>query len=350
MKANKISYTKLKTIRLMEVCGTHTHAISKSGIRSVLPKHIKLLSGPGCPVCVTSESYIDMAIELLANENIILVTFGDMLKVKGTKHSLSQQDSKRIVTVYSPESTLELAKNSPDKTFVFLAVGFETTAPIFASIIKNVHENGPDNLFFLTSLKRMEPILSLILKDERMRIDGLICPGHVACVLGENAFKFISQEFEIPSVICGFETADIQKGIYSLIDLIENEKPAVLLNLYKSCVKPFGNTLAQGFINEVFKTENAYWRGIGLVENSALVICEKYQSLDAKVKFNIKEKITDEVSACLCSEIILGIKEPDECEMFGLKCTPKNPLGPCMVSSEGACSARFKYGEVCAHE
>lgn len=334
-------------IRIMEVCGTHTQSISKSGIRYLLPEYVKLLSGPGCPVCVTNETYIDMAIELLSCDNIIIATFGDMLKVKGTYLSLADKKSKdNVITVYSPEDAITLARKKQDKKVVFLAVGFETTAPIFAATIKNVYENGPNNLFFLTALKRMEPILHFILKNENKRIDGLICPGHVASVLGADAFQFVTDKFQIPAVVSGFEAEEIKCGIYNLLDQIEGRKPVAFSNLYERCVSATGNKLAQQYMNEVYKAEDGYWRGIGLVPNSALGLQEKYKRLDAKNKFNLSEKVLFKSSVCQCSEIILGIKAPYECKQFGLSCTPETPLGPCMVSSEGACSAHYKYGRV----
>lgn len=336
-----------KTVRIMEVCGTHTQAIAKSGIRYLLPDYVKLLSGPGCPVCVTHESYIDGAIALLSQENVILATFGDMLKVTGTKFSLSEIKKKdSIFTVYSPEDAITLAQKYPKKTVVFLAVGFETTAPIIGATIKNVFEQGIENLFFLTALKRMEPILRFILKDEESKIDGLICPGHVASVLGGDAFRFVTEEYNLPAVVCGFEAEDMKKGIYRLLDQIEGRRPASFLNLYPRCVRNQGNPLAKKFINEIFQTEDGYWRGIGEVADSALVLKQKYQRLDAKKRFSILEEITLKPSVCQCREIILGRKAPYECIQFGLRCTPENPLGPCMISSEGACSAHYKYGRI----
>ncbi len=342
---NELSRPEQKTIRIMEVCGTHTHSISKSGIRYLLPKHIKLLSGPGCPVCVTNESYIDMAINLLSHENIILATFGDMLRVKGTYSSLAEtKTSNNVITVYSPVDAISLAIKNIDKIIVFLAVGFETTAPIIAAAIKNVYENGPENLFFLTALKRMEPVLRLILSNDRKRIDGLICPGHVAAVLGSDAFRFVTEEFQIPAVVCGFEAGNIKQAIFDLIEQIEGIKPVAFSNLYECCVSPLGNRKAQEFINEVFDTGDGYWRGIGEISNSALIINEKFKKLDVKLKFNISERAVLKPNFCRCSEIILGIKAPYECKLFGVSCTPDNPLGPCMISSEGACSAHYKYG------
>lgn len=336
-----------KTIQIMEVCGTHTQAISKSGIRYLLPNYVKLLSGPGCPVCVTNESYIDVAIDLLSHEDVILVTFGDMLKVKGTSSSLAEKKMKdNVVTVYSPEDAIALAQKWPEKTVVFLAVGFETTAPIIAATIKNTYKNGPENLFFLTALKRMEPILRFILEDKRNKIDGLICPGHVASVLGADAFQFVTEEYRVPAVVCGFEAEDMKTGIYNLLDQIEGKSPVSFMNLYGRCVSDIGNNLAKEWMDEVFQKEDGYWRGIGKVSNSALGLRGEYQRLDAKNKFHISEEIILNPSACQCREIILGLKAPYECKQFGVRCTPENPLGPCMISSEGACSAHYRYGRV----
>ncbi|MBN7773966.1 hydrogenase formation protein HypD [Clostridium aminobutyricum] len=337
---------ELKPIRIMEVCGTHTQAISKSGIRYLLPNQVKLLSGPGCPVCVTNEAYIDMAIDLISQENVILATFGDMLKVTGSTSCLAEKKTNNVYTVYSPEDAVDLALKHQDKTVIFLAVGFETTAPIIAATIKNVFENGPTNLLFLTSLKRMEPVIRLILNEDKKRIDGLILPGHVAAVLGAEAFRFVTDEFKIPSVVCGFEAKDMAEGIHLLLDQITGRTPLSFANLYDRCVSPGGNKLAQQYINEVFEVKDGIWRGIGKVHNSALMINQKYKRLDATHKFTLSEKMYPESSHCQCSEIILGMKSPFECHLFGEGCTTEHPLGPCMISSEGACAIHYRYGRV----
>ncbi len=330
-------------IRIMEVCGTHTQAISKSGIRHILPREVMLLSGPGCPVCVTQETYIDAAAEILSNENVILATFGDMLKVRGSKGSLADINSRNIITVYSPSDAAEIADKNKEKTVVFAAVGFETTAPLFAALIKNSYENGPVNLYFLTALKRMEPVLRMILEDDRKRIDGIICPGHVAAVIGANVFRFITDEYNIPAVICGFDSVNITEGVCSLIEQITLHKPPRFSNLYNRCVSAGGNEKAQQYMNEVFETADTKWRGIGIVRDSALVINKKYEKSDAKKKFGIKEKNVSKTNGCVCSEIILGIKTPQQCIKFGKSCTPLLPQGPCMISSEGACAIHYRY-------
>lgn len=333
-------------IRIMEVCGTHTRAISKSGIRYLLPEEVLLLSGPGCPVCVTPESYIDMAIEILNLEGVVLVTFGDMMKVKGTCFSLSDkqaQDSK-ITVVYSPEDALTIAAKNRDKLIVFIAVGFETTAPLFAVTVKLADERGLDNLFFLTALKCIEPAVRFILKDERNKINAMICPGHVASIKGADHFRFITEEFGIPAVVCGFENQDIAAGIILLLEQLTGKRHIGFGNLYKRCVSFAGNTIAKGIINEVFDVADGDWRGIGIIRNSALVLNDKYEHLDAVKRFGIKIEQYSSPVDCLCSEILLGLKLPYQCSLFGTACTPDHPAGPCMVSSEGACAAHFRYG------
>jgi hydrogenase expression/formation protein HypD len=335
-----------KGIRIMEVCGTHTRAISKSGIRYLLPKEVLLLSGPGCPVCVTPESYIDLAIEILTLEGVILVTFGDIMKVKGTYFSLSdkqEQDSK-IIVVYSPEDALTIAAKNRDKTVVFIAVGFETTAPLIAVIVKLANARGLDNLFFLTALKCMGPAIRFILQDERNKINAMICPGHVASIKGAEHFRFITEEFGIPAIVCGFQTQDIAAGICMILEQLTGKRRIEFVNLYKRCVSSTGNAIAGRMINEVFDVADGDWRGIGIIKDSALMLNDKYGHLDAVKRFGIKiEKYSNPVN-CLCSEILLGLKLPYQCSLFGSICTPEHPFGPCMVSSEGTCAAHFRYG------
>lgn len=333
-------------IRIMEVCGTHTRAISKSGIRYLLPKEVLLLSGPGCPVCVTPEPYIDKAIEISDMEGMILVTFGDMIKVKGTHFSLSdkQVQGSKITVVYSPEDALAMADKNRDKSVVFLAVGFETTAPLIAATVKLADEKGIDNLFFLTALKCMEPAIRFILEDDRNKVNAMICPGHVASIKGADYFRFITEEFGIPAVVCGFETPDIAAGICLLLEQLTGKKPVEFVNLYKRCVSSAGNITAQHMMDEAFDVADGVWRGIGIIRDSALVLNKSYEHLDAARRFGIKVEQTVSHVNCLCSEILLGLKLPCECSLFGSVCAPDHPSGPCMVSSEGSCAAHFRYG------
>lgn len=333
-------------IRIMEVCGTHTRAISKSGIRSLLPKKVVLLSGPGCPVCVTPEAYIDAAIELLNFEDMALVTFGDMMKVKGTCFSLSdkQAQGSEITVVYSPEDALAIASKNRHKLIVFLTVGFETTAPLIAVTVKLAKARGLDNLFFLAALKRIEPAIRYILQDERNKINAMICPGHVAAITGAEHFRFITEEFGIPAAVCGFESQDMAAGICLLLEQLYGKRHVEFVNLYKRCVSYTGNIKAQRMINEVFDVADGDWRGIGIIRNSALVLNDKYEHLDAVKRFGISIEQYSSPANCLCSEILLGLKLPYQCSRFGSICTPEHPSGPCMVSSEGACAAHFRYG------
>ncbi|HZJ77969.1 MAG TPA: hydrogenase formation protein HypD [Clostridia bacterium] len=332
-------------IRLMEVCGTHTQCIAQSGIKHLLPKNVQMLSGPGCPVCVTAESFIDLALEMLSIENTVIATFGDMLKVKGSKYSLADKiQNENVVTVYSPEDAIKRAIKNKDKTIIFLCVGFETTAPLYASMIKAVYEMGLNNLCFLTALKRMEPVLKLILEDGRNCIEGLICPGHVATITGADYFRFIAEKYKTPAVISGFESLDITCAILMLLRQISGETSISMQNLYVGCVSDRGNEIAQKEIQDVFDVDDTVWRAIGMVKNSALVINKKYKSFDAKARFCLKENTTIKRCECICSEIILGIKSPEQCHLFGKGCTPDSSVGPCMVSSEGACRVKYRFG------
>lgn len=333
-------------IRIMEVCGTHTHAISKTGIRAILPKNVQLLSGPGCPVCVTTEAVIDMALEILEFDHVILATFGDMMKVKGSCYSLSDKNTHRskIKVIYSPEEVLSFAMNHTDINVVLVAVGFETTAPLIALTVKLSQEKGIKNLYFLTALKCMEPAIRYILLDDRHKINAILCPGHVASIKGAEYFRFITEEFSIPAVVCGFNKEDIVAGLNLLLEQITGVRKVEFHNLYQRCVTEKGNTIAQSMIKEVFDIADGDWRGIGTINNSAFVLKDNYKHLDAMLKFGLKIKQNSNRENCLCSEIILGRKLPYECGLFGDICTPEHPLGPCMISSEGACSAHFKYG------
>ncbi|MTI71466.1 MAG: hydrogenase formation protein HypD [Firmicutes bacterium] len=335
----RINEINRKDIKIMEVCGTHTQVISKYGI-SNLVKNITLLSGPGCPVCVTHESYIDASLDIIKRENVKVITFGDMIKVKGTNKSLEDYRDKFKV-IYNPLDALKIAEKNKNLDFVFLAVGFETTAPIIALTIKLAKKNNISNLYFLVSLKLMKPILNKILKLNT-DIDGIICPGHVATIMGSEYFNFISSTYNIPSVICGFEALDVVAGIYTLVKSI-NKDNFDFSNLYKRCVKVNGNKKAHLEIKDVFKVSNGLWRGIGEVNNSSLIINKKYKNYDALDKFNIKISTKKQANKCICSEIILGKKLPYQCNYFSKECTPMNPKGPCMVSSEGSCANYYKY-------
>lgn len=343
----EINIMASKEIRIMEVCGTHTQMISKLGIRSVLSHNIKLLSGPGCPVCVTDERYIDTAIEMLNNYDVTIATFGDLLRVKGTKNCLLDEKSKgkNVKVIYSPLDIIKIAEDNKERKIIFLGVGFETTAPIIALAIRTLFEKGLNNLFFLTSLKVMSPILHYILKQPESQIQGLICPGHVASIKGANYFKFIAEDYNIPAAICGFEALDILVGIHYLVKQISNNENRSFENLYKRCVKTQGNLIANQLMEEVFQVSHGEWRGIGNVENSFLIIKKKYATLDAEKNFEVKIERQSNITKCACSDILLGNKTPSECQLFERICNPISPYGPCMVSAEGACAIAYRYRE-----
>ncbi len=336
-----------KEIKIMEVCGTHTQMIAKLGIRSVLSPKIKLLSGPGCPVCVTDEKYIDTAIEMLNNYDVTIATFGDLLRVKGTKNCLIDEKSKgkNVRIIHSPLDLIEMAEVNKDKKIIFLGVGFETTAPIIALAIKTAFEKRLNNLFFLTSIKLMNPILHYILKQPESQIQGLICPGHVASIKGAKYFEFIVDDYNIPAVVCGFKALDILGGIHYLVKQISNNEKRNFKNLYKRCVKPNGNPTANQLMEEVFQVSYGEWRGIGNVENSFLTINKKYENLDAEKNFIVKIESQKHITKCECSDILLGNKTPRECQLFSRICNPLSPHGPCMVSTEGACAIAYRYRE-----
>lgn len=338
---NKIKNSPVEKFNIMEICGTHTQSISKFGIRGLLYPKINLISGPGCPVCVTSEGYIDTSIEIIKRENVILTTFGDLMKVKGSSESLMEQRRKgvKVKIVYSPLDALKIAEENKNFEVVFLAIGFETTAPLIGLAVKRAKENNINNFSILSCLKIMKPVLKSILEDRDSKIDGIICPGHVAVITGADYFKFIKEEYNISAVVTGFESLDIVAAIYFLI----NQKESKFENLYRECVTSYGNLVAKRIIEECFFIGDCIWRGIGKVENSALYLNKKYEEFDALKKFKllIKEK---KENSCVCGEIILGKKRPIDCEFFGTKCTPSHPVGPCMVSSEGSCAIYFKFG------
>lgn len=344
---NQVNFMVTEEVRIMEVCGTHTQMIAKSGLKTLLSSKIKLLSGPGCPVCVTEEKYIDWTIEILNRYNVTVVTFGDLIKIRGIKGSLMEEKSKGkdVRIIYSPLDLIEMAEKNRGKQIIFLGVGFETTAPIIALAIKTASEREIDNLYFLTSIKLMAPILHYILKESNNQIHGFICPGHVATIKGSDYFKFINRKYHAPAVVCGFEAIDIVAGIYYLVKQITQKKEEAFKNLYRRCVSPQGNRTANLLIGEVFNIIEGEWRGIGNIENSSLGINEKYARFDARRVFVVENQQVKASRGCDCKDILLGKKTPQECNLFKEGCNPTRPKGPCMVSTEGACAITYRYGE-----
>jgi hydrogenase expression/formation protein HypD len=331
-------------VNLMEVCGTHTMAIFRSGIKQLLPQNINLISGPGCPVCVTSQSDIDSMLELASIKDLIITTFGDMLKVPGTKSSLEKIRSvgSDIRAVYSPLDALEIAKENKNKEIVFLAVGFETTAPVIASVVDDARRLKLKNFSVYCCHKLIPPAMAALLAAREIKISGFLCPGHVSSIIGTKAYQFIAKEFKIPCVVSGFEPADILETILMLLKQIERKKSSVEIQ-YKRAVHPQGNIPAQEMLKRVFTPCDADWRGLGMIPKSGLKLNSDYAAFDSRAKFRLKSIQALEPKNCLCGAVLRGIKTPAQCKLFAKICNPENPFGPCMVSSEGTCSAWYKY-------
>ena len=334
---------------LMEVCGTHTMAIAKSGIKSMLPEKVKLLSGPGCPVCVTPPQVIDAVLELAMDPEITIATYGDMVRVPGSRPGDSLQRRRalgaKLLVVYSPVDAVEYAKENPDREVVFLGVGFETTAPGTAAAVLTAKEEKVKNFSVLSMLKTVEPALRALMKTEDFKVQGFLCPGHVGTIIGEKGFAFLPEEYQMPAVIAGFEPEDILLSVYLLLRQIAEGRPRVE-NQYKRAVSPKGNVLAQNMIGRCLEPRADLWRGLGRIENSGLGFRAEFSDFDAEKKFSIRYGEETGPSACRCGDVICGRISPSRCPMFGKRCTPEDPVGPCMVSSEGACAAAYKYQSV----
>ncbi len=336
-------------INLMEVCGTHTMSIAKAGIKSLLPGNIRLLSGPGCPVCVTVQEEIDAFLELSMRPGIIIATYGDMIRVPGSRpgDNLARRRAlgADVRIVYSPVDAVEIAASTPEKQVVFLGAGFETTAPGTAAAIKTAAMRSLSNFSVFSMLKLVEPSLRALIADPDFNVQGFIVPGHVAVIIGEDGFRFLTEEYNIPSVITGFEPEDIWLGIYGLMRQIA-EGRAVLKNEYSRLVHPHGNPLALKMMSEVFEPCDTRWRGLGLIRESGLAIRSGYAEFDARRRFDMVFEEKESPALCRCGDVIKGQLEPEKCPMFGGRCTPEDPVGPCMVSGEGACAAAYKYRRV----
>lgn len=328
----------------MEVCGTHTMAIGRHGIRTLLPDSIQLISGPGCPVCVTPISYIDHAVALARRPDTTIVTFGDLVRVPGSTSNLQREQAAggAIKIVYSPLDAVALAERSPDKTIVFLGVGFETTAPAVAGAILTAHQKQLKNFRVLCAHKTMPNAMSLLLDDPGLRIDGYLCPAHVSAIIGSDAYSTLVARYRVPCVITGFEPLDILQGIGMLARQISHGAARVE-NQYRRVVKPAGNVRAQEILARVFEPCDAHWRGIGEIRDSGLKLRPEYACHDA-ARIDIAIEPPKEHLGCLCGEILKGKARPADCPLFGDPCTPEDPVGACMVSNEGTCAAVYKYG------
>ena len=333
-----------REITIMEVCGTHTVSIFRNGIRSTLPERVKLLSGPGCPVCVTDQGYIDTVLELTKREDCIIATYGDMIRVPGKAGSLETRSSTADVrVVLSSEDALQLARDNRDKTVVFVAVGFETTAPATAVAVKEAAEERIENFCILSGHKLVLPAMRALLSGMNDRVDGFLCPGHVSVIIGAGAFREIVEDFGRPCVVAGFEPLQIIEALAEICRQLSAGRPE-LKSIYNAVVTDKGNVAAQNIIAECFEPADGYWRGLGKMAQSTLKLREAYKRFDGFERFGLDDVPGDDDSGCRCGEVLCGLIEPKQCGLFAVQCTPQTPVGPCMVSSEGTCAAWYKYG------
>lgn len=343
--ARRIAKNALQESRytFMEVCGTHTQAIGRWGLRDLLPQNIRLVSGPGCPVCVTPGEYIDNACGLAVRHSAIVATFGDLIRVPGVETSLEQARAAGadIRMLYCAFDALALAQSS-DRDVVFLAVGFETTIAGIAATIRAASEQGVRNLFFYLSLKLVPPALAALLGDPEVALDGFLLPGHVSVIIGPEGYRDVLTRYGVPGAIVGFEPVDILRGVETLVNATNDHRP-VVENLYPRAVKDGGNPKALAMFAELFNPVEAVWRGIGALPASGYALKEPYAHLDAAQHFGLAP-LTDRTDpGCACGDVLRGVILPSDCPLFAGACSPEHPVGPCMVSSEGSCAAFHKY-------
>lgn len=346
-------FSRLKNLKLdsefrvMEVCGTHTVEFFKTGIRSILPEGFTLVDGPGCPVCVTPNAYLDRAIAIAKTTGCVLATFGDMLKVPSSYSSLMKEKAEgmKVMMVYSPAQVVDLAEKNPDQEYVFLSVGFETTAPIEALTIKSAAAKNLKNFSILTGNKLTPPAVKALLDSGETKIDAFILPGHVSAVIGRAAWDYIANDYSKLCVVAGFSDVELAAAVLKLIDM-RADKKIMNVNMYPSIVRANGNPNAVAAIYDVFSASDSEWRGIGVIPESGLKLKDEYSRFDAEKKFPVDPGPSVEPVGCKCGELLRGLIAPDSCPLFGKACTPDDPVGPCMVSSEGPCAAFYKYGEL----
>lgn len=337
-----------RPLAFMEVCGGHTHTIYRHGLEHLLPESVRLIHGPGCPVCVIPMGRVDDAVWLSRQDNVIFTTFGDMMRVPGTEGSLlwAQAQGADVRFVYSPLDALKIAVDNPDKEVVFFAVGFETTSPSTAVTIWRAEAMGIENFSIFSNHVLIEPPLRTILDSEEITLDGFIGPGHVATVVGSSAFEFIPDDFGLPIVVTGFEPLDILQSVEMLLAQYEEGRCQVE-NQYARVVRAEGNTAARELMDRVFKVRSTFeWRGLGWIPNSGLEIHDDYAKYDAEVRFELPGRRVADPPACECGAVLRGLIRPWECRVFGTACTPETPIGTCMVSPEGACAAYYNYGRM----
>ncbi|MGF3106148.1 hydrogenase formation protein HypD [Rossellomorea sp. DUT-2] len=327
----------------MEVCGSHTMALAKTGIKARLKDDVQLIAGPGCPVCVTDQKSIDAMIQLSEEQGTILCTFGDMMRVPGSTSTLmkAKTEGKDIRVVYSPLDSVKIAEENPDKEVIFLGIGFETTIPILVLAVREAERKDVKNFSIWMTTKLVEPVLRALLHSGEVKLDGFLLPGHVSVVIGEHSYRYLAEEFSVSGVITGFEPVQLLSGIYKLLHY-QLEKKVKIINDYTYVVRDKGNLLAQRLLEEYLEPHDEAWRGIGTIPDSGLVLKERYARFDAKKKFKISVG-EPRVTKCRCGEIVRGLITPEECVLFNKGCTPTHPIGPCMVSTEGTCAAHYQF-------
>jgi len=343
-----------RRVRIMEVCGTHTVSLRRSGIHSLLPENVSLISGPGCPVCVTPTGYIDNALRLADEKDVLIATFGDMLKVPGREgRSLSDLASERRVRIlYSPAELPRLASET-NGPVVFLGIGFETTIPTVASVFLQARRSEISNLYLYTAFKTVPGALKALLADPEHRIDGFLLPGHVSVIIGRRAYLFLERQGGVPGVIAGFEPVDMLLGISRLLAQLASSREGArtesgyprVENAYPRAVREDGNGKARAVMDELLEPRDDRWRGLGMIPASGMGLRPEHRALDAAVVFGLPEPESYDPPGCLCARVIQGKAVPPECGLFGTRCTPDRPVGPCMVSSEGTCAAYLRYGD-----
>lgn len=341
----KIRSVSRKKLNIMEICGTHTHALSRSGIREVVPENIRLISGPGCPVCVTPGGDVSGVIEFAEkNPEVTIATFGDMMKVPGGGGTLQEAKARGadVRVLYSPFGAVEMARKDPSRQVVLFSVGFETTVPTVASVIMHAELGGLDNLSVLSLHKLTPPGMRAIMESGEVDIDGFLCPGHVTSIIGARAYEFLASEYSSPCVVAGFEPLDVLYGLLMLVKQAEEGRAEIEIE-YDRVVKWDGNPTAKKVMDQVFEPMDADWRGIGVIPGSGLGLRDRFRDFDAARRFDIKKAEEADPPGCGCGDVLKGVIDPTGCPLFATACTPASPVGPCMVSAEGTCAAYFKY-------